>query len=568
MRLPIGCDNFVELIQDRLDFVDKSLFIQDILEGDKVTLITRPRRFGKTLNMSMLHCFFAKEVNGFTTQGLFDSLKIAQAGVACMHHQGKYPVIFLSLKDVKETTFDNAYAGLCDVLSKLYTEHEFLLDSPKVYNHEKEIYLSILQQRATLINVKTALQNLTLYLHRHYGIAPVVLIDEYDTPIQSGYLHGYYEKIVEIFRYFLGAALKGNPHFFKAVLTGILRVSKENLFSGLNNLKVYSVLDAKYSDYFGFTESEVASLLDQAGLQNTSVEIKNWYNGYQIGDTTLYNPWSIVNCIQDRGKTKLYWVNTSDNSLIKEWLLNSELAFKERFSDLMAGKTIECLINEHFVFPDLKKRSNEAAIWSLLLMAGYLKVVAHRDTERGAVCQLAIPNLEVRSVYLSTIEEWLANGDGIQWYLDFIQKLLNGDIAAFEQGLEHILMTITSAHDMALAPEAFYHGLMIGLTASLYTHPNYETQSNREAGYGRYDFMIFSRDPEKLTLLFEFKKVDVPKTKRDVIGLLKKAAAEALLQIEQQAYFSEAKKRGAKRLLKIGIAFSGKRFGMVYDFYE
>ncbi|MBL8677261.1 MAG: AAA family ATPase, partial [Alphaproteobacteria bacterium] len=363
-------------------------------------------------------------------------------------------------------------------------------------------------------------------------------------------------------------ALKDNPYLFKAVLTGILRVSRESLFSGLNNLKVYSALHPQFSPFFGFTEEEVNQLLNKAGLENKAEDIKHWYNGYQMGGTILYNPWSIVNSIEDGGILKPFWVNTSDNALIKDLLLKSSFKFKDKFETLLHGLSLEQIVDENFVFPDLNK-NRELAIWSLLLMTGYLTVRAYEDTNRGPLCQLSVPNQEIRNLYQTIIEKWLANGYGLDWYEEFLNHLLNGDMEEFQEGLRHIMEHIVSVHDVGKKePESFYHGLMIGLTASLAGDKHYETRSNRESGYGRYDYLILARDPNKLSILLEFKQVPLPANKKeteDLQNALNKAAQEALQQIDQQAYLTELKQRCLTNILKIGLAFSGKRFGIAYE---
>ncbi len=316
MRLPIGYSDFKKIVEEKFDFVDKSLFIKEFIEEDaEVMLVTRPRRFGKTLNMSMLYYFFAKQIEE-PTKNLFDSLKIAEHS-QYMAHQGKYPVIFISFKDIKESSYEMMYSRFCKLISDLYSDHRYILDN-QLYEDKKTIYNSILNQQASPTNIIDSLKDLTEYLFKYHKQKPIVLIDEYDTPIQSGYEYGYYNEVVNLFRNFLSSALKDNPYLSKSVLTGILRISRESLFSGLNNLKVYSFLHPKYGEYFGFTEDEVFRLLSKAKLENQANEIKNWYNGYQIGDHVLYNPWSIVNCVQEKGALKPYWVNTSNNNLIKE----------------------------------------------------------------------------------------------------------------------------------------------------------------------------------------------------------------------------------------------------------
>jgi Predicted AAA-ATPase/PD-(D/E)XK nuclease superfamily len=562
MGLPVGVSDFKKIIDNKQDFVDKSLFIKEIIDDDaEVILITRPRRFGKTLNMSMLNYFFTnyKKRNKGSTKKLFNSLKIAEYK-EYMAYQGKHPVIFLSFKDLKENSYEAMYDRFCKVISDLYSEHRYLLDNNMLYEEKKNIYYSILNQKATYANISDSLKDLTEYLFQYYKEKPIILIDEYDIPVHSGYIYQYYEKAVNLFRNFLSAALKDNPNLFKSVLTGILRISRESLFSGLNNLKAYSFLNSKYGEYFGFTEDEVGHLLHKAELKNKANEIKNWYNGYKIGDHILYNPWSIASCIHEKGKLVPYWVNTSDDELIKKLLLQSNLAFKDRFELLLQDKTIKRIINENFVFSDLDK-NHESAIWSLLLMTGYLKIFSYQETDQGSECQLSIPNREIRNLYRKIIEKWLSGDYGMEWYSQFITNLLDGNMINFEKDLQHIFEQTISYHDFAKNPEAFYHGFVIGLTASLYGHPNYEIQSNRESGYGRFDYLIFSRDPEKPTIIFEFKKVDpeVNDEKR------KEIAQQALKQIDKQRYVEGIRQYSVKNILKIGIAFSNKRFSLEYE---
>lgn len=568
MRLPIGQSDFRKVIEGGFDFVDKTNLISAVLRSTaEVILITRPRRFGKTLNMSMLRHFFAPEVCGQPTKDLFKNLKICQAGTDILQHQGKYPVIFLTFKDVKEKSFEAVYKKIYQLIIKVYEEFSYLLDNSFLSERQKEYFRRLLKGEANQAELENSLQELTDFLFQHHGTKSIILIDEYDTPIQSGYLRGYYDEVISFFRNFFGSALKDNPYLFKAVLTGILRISRESLFSGLNNLKVHSVLHPQFSSFFGFTEEEVNQLLHKAALQDKLENIKHWYNGYQMGGTILYNPWSIVNCIEDGGVLKPFWVNTSDNALIKDLLLKSSLKFKDKFEILLHSLPLKQVIDENFVFPDLNK-NRDLAIWSLLLMTGYLTVGAYEDTNRGPLCQLSIPNQEIRNLYQVIIEQWLANGYGLDWYEEFLNHLLNGDMEEFQKGLRHIMEHIVSVHDVGKKePESFYHGFMIGLTASLAGDKHYETRSNRESGYGRYDYLILARDPNKLSILLEFKQISLPTSKKEGEehqNILDKAAEEALLQIDQQAYFTEFKQRNLTNILKIGLAFSGKRFRIAY----
>jgi hypothetical protein len=548
MRLPIGYDNFREVVQNGFDFVDKTLLIKDVIDDSaKVILITRPRRFGKTLNLSMLHYFFTAEAHGRPTQGLFDGLAITQVDQKYIQQQGQYPVVFLTFKDIKENNFQLAYEKLVELMINCYEQHHYLQDSPQLIATQKKRYQTFLNGEANRAQVEGALQFLTDCLFKHFGQQVVLLIDEYDTPIQSAYMHGYYEEMLGFTRSFLSAALKTNPSLHKAVMTGILRVSKESLFSDLNNITVYSTLNTRYSEYFGFTEVEVDKLLKQAKLEHKSVEIRAWYNGYQFGETTIYNPWSIVNCLVEQGKLQSYWINTSSNDLIRTLLIHSKASFKEDFEALMRGETLEQFIDERLVFRYLN--NNEAAVWSLMLAAGYLKVVNRELHTEGLLCRLQIPNHEIHGMYRLIVEQWLSNGHGLKWYYEFLNALLIGDVLHFERELQVIYEQIISVHDMARYPEMFCHGLLLGLTASL--HPTYEIKSNKESGLGFYDLMIIPKDTQKCGIIMEF-KVAQPKDK------LEKIAKKALAQIDVCRYDAELKQRGIQHIVKIGIAFRGK----------
>lgn len=564
MVLPIGTDDFGEIIERNLDYVDKSLFIKAILDdiGTKVVVILRPRRFGKTLNQSMLHYFLATHIIGRPTKGKFDKLKIAQYP-EYMQHQGKYPVIFISLKNIKDHSFEECYATLSKLMSDVYSEHTILLSSTKLSDEDKNTFNSILRRTADKAIVTSSLKDLTKYLYQHFDVKPYLLIDEYDTPIQESYIHGYYEQIIYLMRGLLGQALKTNPYLEKGIITGILRISKESLFSDINNLKIYSMLNSKYGDFFGFTEQEVTDLITRYKLNITSEEIKHWYNGYLAGDTVLYNPWSIVNCISENGLLQPYWINTSQNKLIRELLIQSHAEFKAKFEQLLRGETIQTIIDEHVVFADLK--ISESATWSLFFMSGYLKVISSSITDDGnKLCEVRIPNHEIEGLYKTIIRQWLANGNGLGWYDRFLESLLLGQVKKFEQHLIEMMRHTVSFHDTAKYPEAFYHGLMLGLIASL-DKRQYEIKSNRESGDGRYDIVIIPTDPAKLAIILEFKSVKAPKEcdEEQLDNLLLYAAQQALQQIHLLHYETELKQRGLKEIIKIGLAFSGKHLRVV-----
>ncbi len=557
MLLPVSTEDFGRVIDKKLYFVDKTLLIKDLFDdiaNDKI-IFTRPRRFGKTFNLSMLHYFLASEVNGKVTSGLFDSLKIAQCDGGYMQHQGKYPVVAVTFKDVKEVSFDLAKLNFAKVFSELYSEHELLLESPKLSDQNKRDFENIIRKTSSEIDLKAALKDLTIYLKKHYGVNPWVLIDEYDTPIQTAYMEGYYEELMKFMRGLLGSVLKTNPYLDKAVITGILRIAKESLFSEVNNLEVYSLLSNDYSQYFGFTAEEVENILKQENLSEKAKDIKSWYNGYQFGQTVIYNPRSIAKCIKEKGRTKSYWVNTSDNTLIKDLLKQSPIGFKQDLEKLISGESIEKLIDEQMVFHYLN--NNVTSIWTLLLMSGYVKQQSVRETEQGTFVTVSVPNKEVRSLYRKIIEQWLSDGADIDSYNEFINSLLSGDIETFSKHLSNIILQITSSHDLAKEPEAFYHGLLLGFTASLHSEGNYEIKSNSESGLGRFDIILIPKDPNKLGVILELKVAANSAT-------IKSASKKALKQINEKKYIEEIKSRGVGQVVKVGIGFFGKEFDICY----
>jgi len=558
MILPVGTEDFGRVIIRKLDFVDKSLFINTLFDdrGTDVAVFTRPRRFGKTLNLSMLHYFLAEKVNGEETRGLFDGLKIAEYGDEYMRHQGKYPVVSVTFKDIKASNYQSAFEDLSKLMSRLYHSHKDLLESHQLTSDQKKIFKSIMSEKASKSSIKSSLLDLTHYIYLHYGVKPWLLIDEYDTPIQSGYMNGYYPEIIEIMRGMFGAALKTNDYIEKAVITGILRVAKESLFSGVNNLKIYSILNSKYSEHFGFTEVEVDEILKKSDLSIQSEAVKEWYNGYKVGDTVIYNPWSIVNCVDEKGNLKPYWVNTSDNQLIKDLLKRSALSFKKEFEELVNGGFVEKLIDENLVFEYLS--NNPSSVWSLLLMSGYLKPLLIRQTYQGTYAKIGIPNKEVGNLYRQIVEQWLSNGYGLEWYNEFIDSLLTGKVELFQNHLEKVIHQITSYHDFAKEPEAFYQGLMLGFTVSLSGSKIYQIKSNKESGLGRFDIMLIPKDANRLGIIIELKVKEEKET-------LEKAASRGLIQIDEKKYAEDLKQAGIKKALKIGIGFYGKEFILIAE---
>ena len=561
LRLPIGCDDFGKLIDNQWFFVDKSLFIREVIQDTaEVILITRPRRFGKTLNLSLLRYFFAEEVRGRKTAGLFDQLQIAQFP-ECMSQQGQYPVISLTFKDLKYQTYHECYQGLCQLLKQTYKLYIDLMSHKKFIPMDQQEFIAVLEGKASKIEIQFALVNLTRYLYQCYGREPIVLIDEYDTAIQAGYQYGYYKEAVELLRGILSPALKNNEYLKKAVLTGVVRIAKEGMFSGLNNVEVYSLFHQPYSEYFGFTEAEVQGLLLQSGLGDKAGEVRHWYNGYQIGTMRVYNPWSITHYLKYHGRCDCYWLNTSDNSLLKELLLTASVGIKAQFQSLFQGERIQVIITDNFIFPELKEV--EETLWALFVMAGYLTPISEIRNEQGlSRYTLDIPNREIRVMYAQFICEWLAKGKNKVWYQTFIDQLLTGNVEAFAIGMQHIILQIASVHDLGQQPEAFYHGLMLGLILYL-EPPQYRVVSNRESGYGRYDIAIIPQDTRELGIILELKSLaQQPRVSK---ATLAEAAKEAVKQIHERAYMTELTGLGFQRICKIGLAFRGKELHIDYE---
>jgi hypothetical protein len=562
MKLPIGYDNFREIIDKKLNFVDKSLFIKEIIDDceTKIAVITRPRRFGKTLNMSMLQHFLAAEVDGRSTKGLFDNLKIANVdqGEYLKKYQGQYPVIFISLKDIKKLNFADAIEGFRFFAQELYRAHRGILKSDNLQSDEKELFAKFLTNSAGRGELEKSLKILSEFLYKCYGVKPYLLIDEYDSPIHASFQYGYYEKMIDFMRNLFGAALKGNVYVEKAVVTGILRVAKESLFSGLNNVKVYSLLNTKYSQYFGFTEDEVDELLQQAELTAQAKEIKRWYNGYQFGETVIYNPWSIANCLNDNGKLQPYWINTSDNALIKQLFATADKPTKIRLESLIRNEPIKAMIDEYVTF--INFNMTPSAIWSLLLSSGYLKATSCERTDDKLSCVLLPPNYEVYLVYRTMVKDWLTDHIGYEQYSDFLDSLLKGNIIDFTKMLKKYMVETFSVFDITgKNPEKFYHGFVLGLISS--TMNTHVIKSNRESGYGRYDVLVIPKDlkPDAVGLIMEFKIAD------DCDGDLKASAQLALQQIKNRNYEAEMKQIGVSKIIKVGLAFWEKTVEVVYE---
>ncbi|KYF83216.1 hypothetical protein BE17_37335 [Sorangium cellulosum] len=552
IQVPIGIDDFRRLRELGLEYIDKSHLVQELLDrpGTEVVLLPRPRRFGKTLNLSMLRCFF--ERHGEDLSPLFRDLRIWQAGERYRGHFQRYPVVHLTFKGTKAESFDAFWEAVQDRIARLFDEHRELLESGALSDREARRYRAVLDGTASRIAYETALLDLSSYLRRRHGERVVILLDEYDEPLHAGYLHGYAAQVIGFFRAFLTEGLKGNPHLFKAVLTGILRVARESIFSGLNNVAVYSLLAPEFDTCFGFTEPEVEALLARAGRPERLLSLRAWYNGYLFGNTVVYNPWSVLNFLsREDGEPQPYWVNTSSNDLVREQLERRALALEPAFAALLDGGSIERVLDESVPLGELD-RSDEV-LWSLLVFTGYLRA---EKRSRGSMEQpshlLSIPNREVRGVYTTTFRRWLgARLERQSGGLDrLLAALLAGDAERFEAQLQAFATDVLSYHDTGRPdPEQVMQGFVLGLLAA--PEPDYQVRSNRESGRGRPDVIIRPSQPGRPGVVLELKVARGGKT-------LEQALEEGIEQIRRNDYTAELRAAGAAPVHALAVAFDGK----------
>ncbi|MDM8550135.1 AAA family ATPase [Desulfobacterales bacterium HSG2] len=565
-KLPVGTSDFRKLRENNYHYIDKSRFVRDVIDDpSEVLLIPRPRRFGKTLNLSMLRYFFEK--SGEDQSALFDGLAVRNDEVF-EAHQGRYPVIYMTFKDVKHRRWPECLAMMQLVIYKEYARHRYLLDSDVLFPEEKRYVQRILDGKSRQTDDEWSIGNLSAYLRRYHDERTVILIDEYDTPLHSGYANGYYKEAVAFIRNFLSGGLKDNENLFKGVLTGILRVAKESVFSGLNNPGVYTLLDEEFKSAFGFTDDEVRSLLADYGLSDGYDEVSHWYNGYLFGDEVIYNPWSVMNyAAKKRRKARPWWVNTGDTEIIERLATREGSELREELGQLLEGGAITKPVYDSIIMRDLKTRDD--LLWSFLLFSGYLKVTGPEI--RRNFYDLRIPNEEVRVAYEEMIERWFAEKVRSNQLEEMLGALENGDVILFERMLRVIVMRIMSYHDLAGEPEKVYHALVLGMLVRL--SGKYEIRSNRESGYGRYDLMMKPEDPDGQGIIIEFKRLDddEKKGKRKGKGKKKKkgkkkrkmktpedALREALEQIEKRGYAAELEAAGIRKILKLAVVFRGK----------
>ena len=545
LPLPIGVSDY-RLASTEYYYVDKTMMIKDFLdERPIVSLFTRPRRFGKTLNMDMLRTFFEKTEQN--TSVYFHDKKIWKCGAKYQNYQGKYPVIFITFKDVKFNTWAETLESVKDLFSKEARRHPELRDSDKCDSYDLKSFNALLSGDVTEVELSNALLNLSQMLHKHHGIAPIIIIDEYDTPIQQGYSCGFYDQVILFMRNLFSGGLKDNKHLSYGFLTGILRVAKESIFSGLNNLKINSILDEKYSEYFGFTKEEVREMADYYGAGDRYAEICEWYDGYRFGNSDIFNPWSVINYFSNNCKPKAFWQSTGSNDIIGEILENADDEIYKRLHSLVQGQSILTYIDTDVIYPQI--RNNPSSIYSFLLVAGYLKIVRSEISFGGDfMCEVALPNKEIAFVYNKEILQKLTNMIPQSLAIPIQEAIYSGDSDKLKGLLEKLLLQSASCYDTV--GENFYHGFMLGLCALL---SGYYTTSNRESGNGRYDIQLCPKNNRLPGIIIELKAGrDCSDT---ALTVLSKAA---LQQIIDKNYSAEMKEKGVPVIYQYGVAFCGK----------
>ncbi|SFC49671.1 AAA family ATPase [Clostridium uliginosum] len=545
--LPIGVDDFEKLITRNYYYIDKTLLIKDLLDNKAdVNLFTRPRRFGKTLNISMLQHFFenSEKDNSY----LFEDLNIMKTGEKYISHMGKYPVINLSLKSAKQPTFELALKCIKDELVDEFRRHDYILKSDKL-SKEKEEYERIERKESGQELYVTALKFLSQCLEKYHGKKVIILIDEYDVPLENAFFEGFYDEMIAFIRSLFESALKTNSSLEFSVITGCLRISKESIFTGLNNLEIISILNKSYDEYFGFTQEEVSKMLGDYDLNEKETLIKEWYNGYIFGDAEVYNPWSAVRFVKDLGVDKnrfpsSYWANTSSNSIVKSLIEKADTKTKQEIELLIEGKTIEKLVHEDITYDEIYDSMDN--LWNFMFFTGYFKKVSERmDEEDNHYLELSIPNREVKYIFRTKILKWFEEKVKAKDLSKLYTSIINGEAEIFEEELGRLLMETISFND---SYENFYHGFVVGALANMH---DYIVKSNREGGKGRSDLFIKSVSKRGVAIVIEFK---IAKK----IDHLEKRAEDALKQIEDKGYDMELRSEGYKNIIRYGISFCEK----------
>lgn len=551
--LPVGIDNYKELIQRGYYYADKTLLIRELIDkGDKVNLFTRPRRFGKTLTLSMVRTFFEKELdsrgNTSDNSSCFQGKKILLASEKYALFMGRFPVISLSLKSAKQKDFSTAYDCLVQQIAKEYERHRYVLESDAILESGKDIYRSIMDQKAAYSQYATSLAFLSDCLKKYHNENVIILIDEYDVPLENSYFRNFYDDMISFIRSLFESALKTNDSLYFAVITGCLRITRESIFTGLNNLNIISVLSTDYAEYFGFTDQEVLDMLQYYQLEEKTEEVKLWYDGYRFGKTHVYNPWSVINYVKTAVSDfsafpKAYWSNTSSNSIVRELIEKSDSAAKKDVENLIAGGSIEKPVHEEITYEDIYKTQDN--LWNFLFFTGYLKMSSMRFQDNTAYVTLTIPNEEVRYIYRNTIREWFEQQVKIMDLHPLYDAILTGNCYILEEFLKNQLRKSISYFDSS---ESFYHGFMLGLMKPL---QDYEIHSNFESGEGRSDLLLIPLDEKQPAVIMEFKHV-----KR--FSEMDTGCSDALRQINDKHYDAELLEDGYETILKYGICFCKK----------
>ncbi|MCL2073782.1 MAG: ATP-binding protein [Marinilabiliaceae bacterium] len=551
-KLPIGIEFFASMIEENYYYVDKTLFIRDILDkGSKFTLCTRPRRFGKTLNQTMLKCFFedTAPLSGKDTRALFNGLKIETAGEEYMEHQGKYPVIFLIFKDANKRTFESSYYVLKEKITEEFKRHRYVLKKIEDKD-DKALFEKLASRAASKDEYSSSLGFLCKCLEAYHGKKAIILMDEYDVPLENAWRRGFYNDMVDFIRSLMSSALKSNEHLQLAVMTGCLRISKESIFTGLNNLDVISILEDRYDEYFGFTQNEVDVMLKHYNLENKRDSVKDWYDGYLFGRKEVYNPWSVINCLSrfvenPQRDPKPYWANTSSNDIVKRLLEKSNADVRKDLEKLISGGIISKRIHEDVTYDEINKKIDN--FWNFLFFTGYLKKVGieRQDEDGKLILDLAIPNREVRYIYITKIQDWFDEKIEVKDFSLFFDALLNGNAQIVQDELNNLLGDCISYFD---GKEDFYHGLIVGILNKL---QYYTVKSNRETGLGRCDIVLKQATRRNKAVIMELKWAKKEK-------YLQKGCDAALKQIEDNKYADELLSENYTEIIKYGIAFCGK----------
>lgn len=551
--LPIGIDDFKKIRENDFYYIDKTLFIKEILDNrSEVKLFTRPRRFGKTLELSMLKYYFeaGHDRDGCETDnsGLFQGLKIMDAGERYVRDLGRYPVISLSLKSSKQPDFGMAFDAMVNEISKEFDRYNYIISGDILLPEEKEQYIRIRGKRASQIEYATALEFLTRCLKKVFRKNVIILLDEYDVPLENAYFRGFYEKMTDFIRSLFESALKTNPNLEFAVITGCLRVTKESIFTGLNNLEIISIMNKNYAEYFGFTPKEVESMLCDYGIESKSDEVKQWYDGYLFGNTEVYNPWSVINYVKavsaDQGVfPKPYWANTSSNSIVRELVERADGSVKQEMEELISGGSIEKPVHEDITYDEVYK--TEDNLWNFLFFTGYLKKLSERFDGEIVYLTLAVPNTEVKLIYRNTILDWFNQSIKKKDFSALYRGFLKRETGVLEREISKKLMETISFYDYR---EDYYHGFLAGLLKMM---DGYTLKSNRESGLGRSDLLLLSPPYEGVAVIMELKTADS-------FAQLDRSAREALDQIKEKQYDAELKLEGYHTFLYYGISFFKK----------